>query len=157
MKPRRRHYKLNAEVIEKVRVLAEYGAALEHIAPAVGVSYDALCMWVRNAKGNDPTEEEIHLLQALNEGRAKGAHRFINLITQSAENGDAKSAQWMLTHSPAYRRQYSDNAAVTRARCEGVEAAVNAISEANLTPEQERDILLRIQAKTGQDLVDAED
>lgn len=157
MKLRRRHYKLNAEVIEKVRCLAEYGAALEHIAPAVGVSYDALCMWVRNAKGNDPTEEEIQLLQALNEGRAKGAHRFINLITQSAENGDPKSAQWMLTHSPAYRRQYSDNAAVTRARCEGVEAAVNAISEANLTPEQERDILLRIQAKTGQDLVDAED
>jgi len=157
MKPRRRHYKLNAEVIEKVRVLAEYGAALEHIAPAVGVSYGALKAWVGNAKGTDPTNEEIALLDALNEGRAKGAHRFINLITQSAENGDPKSAQWMLTHSPAYRRQYSDNAAVTRARCEGVEAAVNAISEANLTPEQERDILLRIQAKTGQDLVDAED
>lgn len=42
MKPRRRHYKLNADVIEKVRVLAEYGAALEHIAPAVGVSYASL-------------------------------------------------------------------------------------------------------------------
>ena len=157
MKPRRRHYKLNADVIEKVRVLAEYGAALEHIAPAVGVSYEALTLWVRNAKGNDPTEEELSLLQALNEGRAKGAHKFINLITQSAENGDPKSAQWMLTHSPAYRRQYSDNAAVTRARTEGVEAAVSAISEAGLTPEQERTILLRIQAKTGQELVDAED
>jgi hypothetical protein len=76
MKPRRRHYKLNAEVIEKVRCLAEYGAALEHIAPAVGVSYDALRMWIRNAKGNDPTKEEILLLTALNEGRAAGAHKL---------------------------------------------------------------------------------
>ena len=157
MKPRRRHYKLNAEVIEKVRCLAEYGAALEHIAPAVGVSYDALRMWVRNAKGDDPTEEEILLLTALNEGRAKGAHKFINIITNCAQDGDSKSAQWMLTHSPAYRRQYSDNAAATRARIEGIEAAVSAIAEAGLNPEQERTILLRIQAKTGQELIHDED
>ncbi len=157
MKPRRRHYKLNADVIEKVRVLAEYGAALEHIAPAVGVSYASLQNWVSNAKGDNPTEDELSLLAALNEGRAKGAHKYISIITNCAQDGDSKSAQWMLTHSPAYRRQYSDNAAVTRARAEGVEAAVSAISEANLTPEQERTILLRIQAKTGQELVDAED
>jgi hypothetical protein len=157
MKPRRRHYKLNAEVIEKVRCLAEYGAALEHIAPAVGVSYDALRMWIRNAKGNDPTKEEILLLTALNEGRAAGAHKFINIITNCAQDGDSKSAQWMLTHSPAYRRQYSDNAAATRAKIEGIEAAVSAIAEAGLNPEQERTILLRIQAKTGQELIHDED
>ena len=157
MKPRRRHYKLNAEVIEKVRCLAEYGAALEHIAPAVGVSYDALRMWIRNAKGDDPTEEEILLLTALNEGRAAGAHKFINIITNCAQEGDTKSAQWMLTHSPAYRRQYSDNAAATRAKIEGIEAAVSAIAEAGLNPEQERTILLRIQAKTGQELIHDED
>jgi len=157
MKPRRRHYKLNAELIQKVRYLSEFGAALEHIAPAVGVSYEALHMWLRNAKGDDPTEEEIQLLQALNEGRATGAHKFVNIITSCAEDGDSKSAQWMLTHSPAYRRQYSDNAAANRARIEGIEAAVTAIAEANLTPEQERTILLRIQAKTGQELIQDED
>ena len=157
MKPRRRHYKLNAEVIEKVRCLAEYGAALEHIAPAVGVSYGSLKAWIGNAKGNDPTNEELALLDALNEGRAKGAHKFINIITSCAQDGDSKSAQWMLTHSPAYRRQYSDNAAATRARTEGIEAAVSAIAEAGLNPEQERTILLRIQAKTGQELIHDED
>jgi len=55
----------------------------------------------------------------------------------------------MLTHAPAFRKHYSDNAAVTRARQEGIEAAVQAIAEAGLTPEQERDLLLRITAKTG--------
>ena len=58
----------------------------------------------------------------------------------------------MLTHSPAYRRQYSDNAAATRAKIEGIEAAVSAIAEANLSPDIERDILLRITAKTGHSL-----
>jgi AcrR family transcriptional regulator len=154
---RRRHYKLNSKVIEAVRHLAEYGAALEHIAAAVGVSYEAITLWLRNAKGTDPTEEEIQLLQALNEGRAAGAHKFINIITSCAQDGDSKSAQWMLTHSPSYRKHYSDNAAVTRARNEGIEAAVSAIAEANLTPEQERTVLLRIQAKTGQELVPNEE
>ena len=77
---RRRHYKLNSKVIEAVRHLAEYGAALEHIAAAVGVSYAALKQWLGNAKGPNPTEEEIALLDALNEGRAAGAHKFINII-----------------------------------------------------------------------------
>jgi hypothetical protein len=41
MKLARRHYKLNDEVINKVRFLAEFGAPLEHIASAVGVSYQS--------------------------------------------------------------------------------------------------------------------
>jgi len=154
---RRRHYKLNAELIEKVRVLSEYGGAIEHIAPAVGVSYQSLHLWLHNAKGDNPTELELKLLEAFQEGRAVGAHKYIKIITDCAQEGDSKSAQWMLTHSPAYRKNYSDNAAVTRARAEGIEAAVSAIAEANLTPEQERTILLRIQAKTGQELVQDED
>ncbi len=63
----------------------------------------------------------------------------------------------MLTHAPAYRKHYSDNAAVTRARAEGIEAAVAAIAEAGLTPDQERMVLLRIQAKTGQQLLPADE
>jgi hypothetical protein len=55
----------------------------------------------------------------------------------------------MLTHSPAFRDHYSDNAAINRARQEGIEAAAQAIAEAKLAPDQERDLLLRITAKTG--------
>jgi len=58
----RRHYKLNDEVINKVRFLAEFGAPLEHIASAVGVSYEALNKWIKNAKiNNNPTDLEIRL------------------------------------------------------------------------------------------------
>lgn len=151
---RRRHYKLNDELIEKVRVLSEYGGAIEHIAPAVGVTYQSLHAWFKNAKGPNPTELEIKLLEAFQEGRAVGAHKYIKIITDCAQEGDSKSAQWMLTHSPAYRKNYSDNAAVTRARAEGIDAAVSAIAEAGLTAEQEKMILLRIQAKTGHEVVE---
>lgn len=152
----RRHYKLNEDIISKVRMLAEYGAPVEHIAPAVGVSDSALRLWLANAKGDNPTEEEMALLAAFNEGRSAGGMRLIAKIAESASNGDTKDAQWMLTHAPAFRRHYSDNAAVTRALREGIDMAVQAMAEAGLTPELERNLLLRIQAKSGQQLVEAE-
>jgi hypothetical protein len=123
LKPARRHYKLNDDVIKKVRFLAEYGAPLEHIAPAAGVSFPALRMWLDNAKGPDPTREEVALLAAINEGRSKGGMRLISKVAEQADEGDFKAATWMLTHSPAFRDHYSDNAAVNRARQEGIEAA----------------------------------
>lgn len=149
MKPARRHYKLNDDVIKKVRFLAEFGAPLEHIAPAAGVSFPALRMWLDNAKGPDPTREEVALLAAINEGRSKGGMRLINKIAEQADQGDFKSATWMLTHSPAFRDHYSDNAAVNRAKQETVGAIVEAIAGAGLPRETEQDLLLRITAKTG--------
>ena len=149
MKPARRHYKLNDDVIKKVRILAEFGAPLQHIGPAAGVSYDLLWQSLKNAKGPDPTPEEIKLSEAIEAGRAAGGMRLINKIAEQAENGDMKASTWMLTHSPAFRDHYSDTAAANRAKQEGIEAAVQAIADANLPPDVERDLLLRITAKTG--------
>jgi hypothetical protein len=106
-------------------------------------------MWLDNAKGTDPTREEVALLAAINEGRSKGGMRLISKVAEQADEGDFKAATWMLTHSPAFRDHYSDNAAINRARQEGIEAAAQAIAEAKLAPDQERDLLLRITAKTG--------
>lgn len=149
MKPARRHYKLNDDVIKKVRFLAEFGAPLQHIAPAAGVSYDLLWQSLKNAKGPNPTPEEVKLSEAIEAGRAAGGMRLINKIAEQADSGDMKAATWMLTHSPAFRDHYSDNAAVNRAKQEGIDAAVQAIADANLSPDVERDLLLRITAKTG--------
>ena len=149
MKPARRHYKLNDDVIKKVRFLAEFGTPLQHIAPAAGVSYDLLWQSLKNAKGPDPTPEELKLSEAIEAGRAAGGMRLINKIAEQAENGDMKASTWMLTHSPAFRDHYSDNAAANRAKQEGIDAAVQAIADANLPPDVERDLLLRITAKTG--------
>ena len=149
MKPARRHYKLNDDVIKKVRFLAEFGAPLEHIPPAAGVTYESMRQWLLNAKGPNPTPEEVALSAAIEAGRAKGGMRLINKIAEQAENGDMKASTWMLTHSPAFRDHYSDSAAANRAKQEGIEAAVSAIADANLPPDVERDLLLRIAAKTG--------
>lgn len=149
MKPRRRHYKLNDDVIKKVRVLAEYGAPLEHIAPAAGISYGTIWQSLKNAKGPDPTPEELKLSEAIEAGRAAGGMRLIGKVAEQADNGDLKAATWMLTHSPAFRDHYSDAAALNRARQEGIEMAMQALSNANMPPDQERDLLLRIAAMTG--------
>jgi hypothetical protein len=156
VKPARRHYKLNDAVIKKVRFLCEYGAPLEHIAPAVGVSYPAIKIWLSNAKGENPTEQEVALLAAVNEGRAAGGLRLASKIAESADAGDTRDAQWLLTHSPAFRRHYSDNAAVTRAFSDGVQACVAAVQAAGLTPEQERAVLLQISARTGEKLLSSD-
>lgn len=156
MKPARRHYKLNEDVIKKVRFLCEYGAPLEHIAPAVGVTYESIRQWLANAKGPNPTPQEVALSVAINEGRAAGGLRLAAKIAESAEKGETKDAQWLLTHAPAYRRHYSDNAAVTRAFSDGVQAAVAGLQAAGLTPEQERAVLLQISARTGEKLLEAE-
>ena len=153
MKPARRHYKLNDDVIKKVRFLCEYGAPLEHIAPAVGVSARAMMQWLDNAKSADATPQEVQLLQAVNEGRAKGGLRLVSKIAESADNGDTKDAQWLLTHAPAYRKHYSDNAAVAKAFSDGVQAAVQGLQAAGLTPDQERAVLLQISARTGEKLL----
>ena len=149
MKPARRHYKLNDDVIKKVRFLAEYGAPLEHIAPAAGVSYPLIWQSLKNAKGPNPTPEELKLLEAIEAGRAAGGMRLIGKVAEQADEGDFKAATWMLTHSPAFRDHYSDNAAVNRAKEETVGAVVAAIADAGLPRETERDLLLRITAKTG--------
>lgn len=145
----RRHYKLNADVIKKVRFLCTYGAPLEHIASAVGVSYAAFRMWVDNAKTDKATDLELALLAAVNDGRAEGGLRLVSKIAESADNGDTKDAQWLLTHAPAYRKHYSDNAAVTKAYREGVDSVIQAMALAGITPEQEKAVLLHVQAKTG--------
>lgn len=156
MKPARRHYKLNEDVIKKVRFLCEYGAPLEHIAPAVGISYDSLNNWLKNARqNNDPTDLELQLLEAVQEGRAAGGLRLVSKIAESADKGETKDAQWLLTHAPAYRKHYSDNAAVTKAFSDGVMAAVQGLQAAGLTPEQERAVLLHISARTGEKLIEA--
>lgn len=153
----RQHYKLNWELIKKVRILAEFGGPIEHIAAAVGVSYAVIKLWITNAKKGEGTELELALLAAIQQGQAKGGMRLANIIAKAADNGSTRDAQWMLTHSPAFRNHYSDNAAIVRAKQEGIELAVQALVESELTPEQERNLLLRIQSKTGEQLVDVED
>ena len=153
MKPARRHYKLNDDVINKVRILAEFGAPLEHIAPAAGISYVTIWQSLKNAKGPNPTREELKLSEAIESGRAAGGMRLIGKVAEQADNGDLKAATWMLTHSPAFRDHYSDNAALNRARQEGIEAAVAGLQAAGLTPDQERAVLLQISARTGEKLL----
>lgn len=145
----RKHYKLNYDLIEKVRILAEFGGPLEHIAAAVGVSYESIRQWLLNAKSNNASQMEIALSAAIDEGRAKGGMRLTNIIAKAADEGSTRDAQWMLTHSPAFRKHYSDAAALNRARQEGVEMAIQALSSANLPTDQERHLLLRITAMTG--------
>lgn len=149
-----RKRKLTPELIEKVRRLIPYGAPESTIAAACGVSIDAWCLWKRRAREGVGDELEIQFFRAIQEGLAEGELTHLNKIL----NGDSKDAQWLLTHSPHWRRNWSDNAAAQRAvqrQMDGVVAAIEAAQ--SLTTEQKHDLLLHMQARgLGSNLVPAD-
>ena len=70
-------------------------------------------------------------------------------LLQRIADGDTRDAQWLLSRSPRWRHKWSENAAIARAYREGVSAAIDGIADAKLAPDVERNVLLRITARTG--------
>jgi hypothetical protein len=148
LKPTRagRKSKLTPDLIAKVGRLAALGFSQKHIADACDVSPEHFCRWLTKGQ-NDQTESipEYQLSQVFHEASVEGEIRLLQRIA----DGDTRDAQWLLSRSPRWRHKWSENSAVTRAYREAVGAAVDAIASAGLPPDTERDLLLRITAKTG--------
>jgi hypothetical protein len=74
-------------------------------------------MWLDNAKTADRyTRRGTHFCSYSTKAQATGGMRLMSKIAEQADDGDLKASTWMLTHAPAFRAHYSDNAAVTRAK-----------------------------------------
>jgi hypothetical protein len=142
MAKERGHYKLNAALIEKAGRLAALGWPYKDIAEACGVSYEALYLWLANAKGEHPTELELQLLQVMQEALWSGAEQQVAKIAA----GDTKDAQWLLTHSPRWRETWSDAAHVRREVNNVLATVAQVVQQSDLTPEQQDHLLLRMQA-----------
>jgi hypothetical protein len=139
-----RRRKLTPELIAKVRDLVPSGAPDKTIAAACGITHQAWCLWLKRARDGVGDELERELFEAVQQGRAQGELTHIQKIFA----GDSKDSQWLLTHSPHWRHNWSDNAAAQRAvqrQMDGVVAAIE--STQSLSTEQKHDLVLQLQAR----------
>lgn len=143
----RGHYKLDQDLINRARQLAGMGLPNKSIAAGIGVSYTQLKQWLQNAQGQDPTPEESALSAAMRLGALAGEATLIDRLHRQAES-DPKCSTWLLSHSPKWRDAWSDSAQVRREVNKLAGIVVLALEQTeSLTPEQRREVLLRIQAQ----------
>lgn len=138
----RGHYKLNANLIERAGKLAALGWSQRAIAEACGVDESTLRMWLTNAESDNATELESALLAAIQEAATAGEEALVAKIA----NGDTRDAQWLLTHSARWRDRWSDAAATRREITNTLATVVQVIQQSGLTPDQQDQLLLRMQA-----------
>lgn len=139
MAKERRHYKLNEELIAKAGRLAALGWSQKAIAEACGVSEFQFSEWLNSS---DPTELESQLSQAIQEAATAGEQALVAKIAE----GDTRDAQWLLTHSARWRDRWSDAAATRREVTNTLSTVVQILQQSDLTPEQQNNLLLRMQA-----------
>jgi hypothetical protein len=143
----RGHTKLDRDLINRARQLAGMGLPNKSIAAGIGVSNGRLCTWLSNAQGEDATALECELYEAMRQGALAGEAALIDRLHRQAEN-NPNTATWLLSHSPKWRDQWSDSAQVRRELNKLAGIVVLALEQTeSLTPEQRREVLLRIQAQ----------
>lgn len=142
---REAHRKLDAGVVAKAQRLAAAGLPMASIAAGCRVSPSAMRAWLRNAREGNGSALEVALLAAIEEGSAEGEQRLLEAIHSSAAT-DWRPCTWLLAHSPRWRSTWADQAAIRAEVRRTVATVVGVIGEAGLPPDQERLLLLRLQA-----------
>jgi hypothetical protein len=127
--------------------MAAQGLPLDMIADAIGVHRKTCHRWVREAEDEDADELKVRFRAAVFEAYRNTAAEMLGCVTKSANDGNTWAATWMLTHHPALRDQFSDAAADRRVERRTMSAVVDAIAAAGLPVEQERTVLLQLQAR----------
>ena len=142
--PAGRPCNLSEEHIAIARDVSQAGGALPTIATACRVPLRTVERWFQ--QGKEGTGSQLHesFWRAIQDGYHLAEIKAIKKVTESAEPRDA---QWWLTHHPMTRETWSDAAAERRTERRVIGDVVLAITAAKLPPEQERTILLQLQAR----------
>jgi len=127
--------------------MAAEGLPLDMIADAIGVHRKTCHRWVREAEEQGADDLKVRFRAAVFEAYRNTAVAMLGCVTKSANDGNTWAATWMLTHHPALRDQFSDAAAERRVERRTMSAVVDAIAAAGLPVEQERTVLLQLQAR----------
>jgi|LakMenEpi03Aug12_release.lakeMendotaPanAssembly.Ray.scaffolds.fasta_scaffold992900_2 hypothetical protein len=129
-----------------IQVAAEVAAkcpSYRAIARSIGVHHCTIRDWLD--KGEDPDSPE--LFRRFSESIHEALLTAEKNLTEKITSGEPKDAAWMLTHSPFFREEWSDAAAERRAERRTMSTVVDAIAAAGLPAEQERTVLLQLQAR----------
>ncbi len=146
--PAGRPSKLTPELVEAAGELAAAGLTISKIALSIGVTERTVYDWMREAKVSPETDLRAQFSQAIHEGWINTGKNYLqNLKVHAASQGGIPAATWFLTHHPFFRDDFSDAAAERRTERKTVATVVDAIAAAGLAPDDERRVLLQIQAR----------
>lgn len=140
--------KLNTEVVEQARELASAGLTLGKIALGIGVEERTVSYWMKEGRKGPDTDLKAQFFQSIHEGWLETGKNYLqNLKNHAAKQGGTAAATWFLTHHPFFRDDFSDAAAERRTERKTIATVVDAIAAAGLAPDDERRVLLQIQAR----------
>ena len=159
--PAGRPSKLTTELVTKAKQEAAHGLPLALIADRLGIGRRTAQTWIRDAqiKGEDSLEYQFR--RAIFMADAEECKNLVTCLRDAAlpppppegqEGGKRKdpniwAATWLLTHHPRLRDHFSDAAAERRTERKTIATVVDAIAAAGLAPDDERRVLLQIQAR----------
>jgi len=139
--------KLTTELVQAAKQHAADGLPVGMIAPLLGVHRSTCSKWIKDA---DETEEgSLHhqFREAIFLADAEYCRTLMKGLKVQADGGNPWAATWLLTHHPRLRDFFSDAAAERRTERKTVATIVDAIAAAGLSLDDERRVLLQIQAR----------
>lgn len=145
--PAGRPSKLTEDLVQAAQQHAAAGLPVALIAEKIGVHPQTCNRWLREA--DERPEDSLHrqFRAAIFSSDAEYCRQLLAGLKKSADDGNAWSATWLLTHHPRLRDHFSDAAADRRVERRTMASVVDAIASSGLPPEQERLLLLNLQAR----------
>jgi hypothetical protein len=135
-------------MVEAAGELAAAGLTIGKIAVSIGVTERTVYDWMREGKKGAESDLKVQFSQAIHKGWIETGKNYLqNLRLHAASQGGIPAATWFLTHHPFFRDDFSDAAAERRTERKTIAAVVDAIAAAGLTPEDERRVMLQINAR----------
>jgi hypothetical protein len=145
--PAGRPSKLTPELVEQARAIATEGLPVAMIADRLNIGRRTAHTWIQNADSKGEDSLEYQFRQVIFSADAEQCSNLLSGLRQSAENGNAWSATWLLTHHPRLRDHFSDAAAERRTERKTVATVLEAVTAAGLPADLERTLLLQMQAR----------
>lgn len=139
--------KLTPELVGKARDLAGDGLPVALIADRLDIGRRTAYTWIQNADKKGENSLEWEFRQAIFHADVQECRNLLSGLRQSAAQGNAWSATWLLTHHPRLRDHFSDAAAERRTERRTVATVMEAVAAVDLPADVEQALLLQMQAR----------
>lgn len=136
--------KLTEELLAEVEKLCSRGLPDCMVRAVADVSDRTWKRWLEASETAEPDSLHYRFRRITQSGVAKVNSRYLGYLHEQAENGNVNAITWYLTHHPKLREVWSDAAAERRAVQRSQERTVTTIEQSTLTPEQKRELMLRL-------------
>jgi hypothetical protein len=138
---------LTPAMVKGAGTMAEAGATVTMIAASLGISRKTAHCWIREGEDLPDSDLRAQFRNTIHEGWLNTGKNYLSNLKEQSSNGSTTAATWFLTHHPFFRDDFSDAAAERRTEKRTLAQVVDAIAAAGLNPDDERRVLLQIQAR----------